>query len=133
MDTNQQPPLSSAQQYDRSQPAQLYSDNLRPEVFSREAGKEDLIIEGDMYKLLYDFCDVQGATPFTVLLSVFRATHFCFTGAEDATIGSLVINQSQEALSPPGFFSILQCIRTTVQDDTLESHPAGKIRGNNYV
>ncbi|PMB65591.1 Enniatin synthase [Beauveria bassiana] len=99
-------------QLDGSQPAKLLYDKPRPTILSGSARVHEFSIEGDLYQNLASFCKQHQVTVFSVLFTVFRVTHFRFTGAEDATIGIPIANRNRQELEDlVGFFVNLQCIR----------------------
>ncbi|KAJ3491955.1 hypothetical protein NLG97_g5492 [Lecanicillium saksenae] len=109
-------------QLDGNQPAELLCDRPRPSIPSGTAREQQVIIEGTLFDNLQLFCKRFQATPFTVLLAAFRATHFRLTGVEDATLGVPVANRNRQELeSLIGFFVNLQCIRLTVSEEEHES------------
>lgn len=110
------------QQLADNSPAELLADRPRPSQLSGQAGVVQLTIDGALYKKVQTFSRVQRTTPFVVLLTAFRATHFRLTGCEDATISTPIANRNRPELEDMiGFFVNTQCIRTTVSgNDTFE-------------
>ncbi|KAI2787072.1 Beauvericin nonribosomal cyclodepsipeptide synthetase BEA1 [Penicillium oxalicum] len=109
-------------QLDGSQPAEFLNDKPRPTALSGVAEVHEVAIEGVLYRSLEQFCKKTQATPFAVLLAAFRATHYRLTGAEDATIGTLSNGRNRQELEDIiGFFVNLQCIRTTVKDESFQA------------
>lgn len=105
-----------SRQLEGSQPAEFPCDLPRPSILSSGADAVEVIIEASLFDRVQNYCRAQEVTPFTTLLSAFRATHFRLTGVEDATIGTLVANRNRQELENLiGFFANLQCIRSTVQ------------------
>ncbi|KAK1250213.1 hypothetical protein MKX08_010216 [Trichoderma sp. CBMAI-0020] len=106
-----------------SSPAEFSTDFPRPTILSGRAGYVPVVIEGDLYISLREFCRVKQMTPFTVLLAAFRAAHYRLTGTEDAVIGTPIANRNRRELENIiGFFVNTQCMRITVDDDeTFES------------
>ena len=81
--------------------------------------KQEIEINSLLHKELQQFCEVLGVSPFTVLHTAFRTTHFRLTGADDATVGTQTTNQDCEKLDgSQGSFPIMQCIRIHVGDET---------------
>lgn len=110
-------------QLETSQPAELLLDKPRPTTLTGKAGVQRLNIDGQLYQNLQQFCQEYQTTPFIVLLSAFRATHFRLTGQVDATIGSPNANRVRWELKDMiGFFVNMQCLRTTIgeEDETFE-------------
>ncbi|KFA67608.1 hypothetical protein S40285_08499 [Stachybotrys chlorohalonatus IBT 40285] len=106
------------QNLESSRPAELPTNRPRPSVLSTQAGTEAVSIEDGLYRKLQQFCQDHQVTPFVVLLSIFRATHYRLTGAQDATIGTPVANRNRPELEGLiGFFVNLQCIRTKIEED----------------
>ena len=109
------------EQLEASHPAELLCDKPRPAVLSGEADAQEVMIRGSLYKSLQHFCKAHQATPFVVLLAVFRATHYRLTGAEDATIGTPIANRNRQELEGlVGFFVNLQCMRLKISDESFE-------------
>ncbi|PLB54055.1 putative nonribosomal peptide synthase, partial [Aspergillus steynii IBT 23096] len=106
-----------------SQPAQLLLDKPRPQALSGNALFKEVIVEGDLYHALSDFCKQYQTTAFIVLLATFRAAHYRLTGASDATIGTPIANRGRTELEGLiGLFVNVQCIRTQLDDaDTFEA------------
>lgn len=121
---------------ENSQPAELLCDKPRPAVLSGKAELQEVVIEDSVYNSLQRFCKQHDVTPFVVLLSAFRATHYHLSGSKDATIGTANANRDRWQLKEMiGFFVNMQCIRIKVdeeysfeqlvqhvQDTTKESH-----------
>ena len=102
-----------------STPAELLTDRPRPERLSGRAGIVKVEVDGKLHQRLQAFCQSHQATPFVVLLAVFRAAHFRLTGAEDSTIGTPSANRNRPELEGlVGFFVNNQCMRITVSDET---------------
>ncbi|ENI04720.1 hypothetical protein COCC4DRAFT_40817 [Bipolaris maydis ATCC 48331] len=108
-------------QLNTSRPAELLCDKPRPTALSGQAGKEKINIDGPLYNKLQQFCKAHGVTQFMVLFAAFRATHFRLTGQNDATIGTVNANRDRWELKDMiGFFVNLQCLRTTITDESFE-------------
>lgn len=98
-----------------SRPAEIPTDRIRPRVLSGDTGEVELIIGDDLRAQLHGFCETSNGhyTMSSVLLAVFRATHYRLTGTEDAVIGVLNPGRSQrDANNLPGPLENLQYIRT---------------------
>ncbi|OGM51002.1 hypothetical protein ABOM_000274 [Aspergillus bombycis] len=105
-------------QLEGSHPAQFLCDKPRPTILSGTAKKQQVEFSGSLYRDLQNFCEVHQVTPFTVLLTAFRTTHYRLTGADDATLGTLTEDRScEEPESRADLFAHLQCIRIRVDDD----------------
>ncbi|KAK2591370.1 hypothetical protein QQS21_010947 [Conoideocrella luteorostrata] len=111
------------QQLAGSSPAEIPVDYPRPALLSGEAGVVELTINGALYRSLQTFSRSRQTTPFTLLLTAFRISHFRLTGSEDALIGMPIANRNRPELeSMIGFFVNTQCIRITVSyEDTFET------------
>ncbi|KAK3216152.1 hypothetical protein GRF29_8g2302175 [Pseudopithomyces chartarum] len=108
-------------QLQTSRPAELLCDKPRPATLSGKADVQTLEVGGPLYAKLQQFCKARGVTLFVALLAVFRATHFRLTGQDDATIGTVNANRDRwELRDMIGFFVNMQCLRTTVEDETFE-------------
>ncbi|CAA9959472.1 Nonribosomal peptide synthetase 3 [Pyrenophora teres f. maculata] len=108
-------------QLQTSRPAELLSDKPRPATLSGKADIRTVGISGPDYSRLQQFCKTRGVTLFVALLAVFRATHFRLTGQDDATIGTVNANRDRWELKDMiGFFVNLQCLRTTVAEESFE-------------
>ncbi|KAI3317100.1 hypothetical protein HD806DRAFT_541604 [Xylariaceae sp. AK1471] len=106
---------------ENSQPAELLCDKPRPAVLSGKADVQEMVIQGPLYHELMLFCKQREVTPFVVLLSAFRATHYRLTGSKDATIGTANANRDQWQLADMiGFFVNMQCIRIKIEDESFE-------------
>ena len=104
-----------------SRPAEVLCDKPRPETLSGEAKVEEFRIQGKLYQDMREVCSRYNVTPHILLLTVFRATQYRLTGATDATIGTPNANRDRwEVKDMIGFFVNMQCIRTTVEEDTFE-------------
>lgn len=105
-------------QLEGNHPATFLGDRPRKAVMSGVIERQDIEIGGSLYIDLLRFCKVYEATSFATLLAVFRIAHYRLTGAEDATVGSLMANRNQQGLKGMiGLFTNLQCIRIRVEDD----------------
>ncbi|GAP91098.2 putative non-ribosomal peptide synthetase [Rosellinia necatrix] len=101
-----------------SRPAELLCDKVRPPILSGRAGTERFKIEGRLYDRLQSFCAQYHVTPYIILLTVFRLTHYYLTGQTDATIGTPFANREQyEVKDLIGFFVNMQCLRIVIEDD----------------
>ncbi|KEY64595.1 hypothetical protein S7711_03654 [Stachybotrys chartarum IBT 7711] len=106
------------QNLESSRPAELPTNRPRPGVLSTKAGTEAVSIEDEQYRKLQKFCQDHQVTPFVVLLSIFRATHYRLTGSQDATLGTPVANRNRPELEGLiGFFVNLQCIRIKIEEE----------------
>ncbi|KAK4863414.1 hypothetical protein LT330_002192 [Penicillium expansum] len=94
------------EQLEGSQPAELLCDKPRPAISSGKAQVHHFALDDQLYQELQAFCQTHQATPFVVLLAAFRATHYRFTGVEDATIGTPIPSNTN-----------LLCVRTTVEPE----------------
>lgn len=106
-----------------SSPAEFLTDLPRPTVLSGKACAVPVIIDGELYEKLRNFCKAHQVTPFTALLVAFRAAHYRLTGADDAIIGTPIANRNRQELENMiGFFVNTQCMRITVDaEDTFDS------------
>ncbi|KNG82703.1 hypothetical protein ANOM_009909 [Aspergillus nomiae NRRL 13137] len=105
-------------QLEGSHPARFLCDKPRQTIPSGAAEKQQVELSGSLYRDLQDFCKVHEVTPFTVLLTAFRTTHYRLTGVDDATVGTL--KESRNGQRPEGmidFLANLQCIRIRIEDD----------------
>ncbi|KAG9191728.1 ATP-binding cassette, subfamily B (MDR/TAP), member 1 [Alternaria panax] len=108
-------------QLQTSRPAELLCDKPRPATLSGKADTRNLEIGDVLYAQLQQFCKERGVTLFVVLLAVFRATHFRLTGQDDATIGTANASRNRWELKDMiGFFVNMQCLRTTIVDESFE-------------
>ncbi|KAL7940855.1 hypothetical protein V8C42DRAFT_349180 [Trichoderma barbatum] len=108
-------------QLETSQAAEFFCDKPRPTTLSGLADIQSLRLEGEIYDRLQMFCKTRKATPFIVLLAVFRATHFRMTGVTDANIGTVNANRHRwEVKDMIGFFVNLQSIRICIETESLE-------------
>ncbi|KAI0854078.1 acetyl-CoA synthetase-like protein [Daldinia vernicosa] len=105
-------------QLETSRPAELLCDKIRPASLSGRASTERFKIEGRLYDRLQSLCAQYDATPYIILLTVFRLTHYYLTGQIDATIGTPFANRDQyEVKDLIGFFVNMQCFRIVIEDD----------------
>ncbi|KAF3066455.1 Enniatin synthase [Daldinia childiae] len=105
-------------QLETSRPAELLCDKVRPATLSGHARTERFKIEGRLYDRLQSLCAKYDATPYIILLTVFRLTHYYLTGQTDATIGTPFANRDQyEVKDLIGFFVNMQCFRIMIEDD----------------
>ncbi|GAB1208359.1 hypothetical protein APSETT445_007107 [Aspergillus pseudonomiae] len=105
-------------QLEGSHPARFLCDKPRQTIPSGAAEKQQVELSGSLYRDLQDFCKLHEVTPFTVLLTAFRTTHYRLTGVDDATVGTL--KERRNGQRPEGmidFLSNLQCIRIRIEDD----------------
>ncbi|KAH5617621.1 hypothetical protein HBI23_252310 [Parastagonospora nodorum] len=108
-------------QLQTSRPAELLCDKPRPATLSGKADTRTIVIDGPVYDKLQQFCKNHGVTLFVALLTIFRATHFRLTGQDDATIGTVNANRDRwELRDMIGFFVNMQCLRTTIADESFE-------------
>ncbi|KAK4073144.1 uncharacterized protein Triagg1_5424 [Trichoderma aggressivum f. europaeum] len=108
-------------QLETSKAAEFLCDKLRPATLSGHAGRQSLRLEGEIFNRLQMFCKSRKVTPFTVLLAVFRATHFRMTGVTDANIATVNANRHRwEVKDMIGFFVNLQSIRIWTEEESLE-------------
>lgn len=106
--------------------AELQSDHQRPKVLgsgsteSDAAGVVDISMEAGLCDAVMAFAKRRGITPFVVLLSAFRAAHYRFTGADDATIGTPVAagREQPELADVIGLFVNMLCTRLQIEDST---------------
>jgi amino acid adenylation domain-containing protein len=112
-----------SQQLEGCQAAEFLCDKPRPVMPSGKAQLHEVSIDGALYRNLQEFCKTHQATPFVVLLSAFKATHYRLTGVEDALIGTPIANRNRQELEDLiGFFVNLQCIRTTIgEEDSFQA------------
>nr|XP_001394009.2 hypothetical protein ANI_1_1496094 [Aspergillus niger CBS 513.88] len=104
-------------QLEGSHPAEFLCDKPRPASFAGAAGVRLIQVKDTTYTQLQQFCQTNQVTPFVVLLTTFRITHYRLTGSTDATIGTPVANRNREELEDlVGFFVNLQCIRIPVEE-----------------
>ncbi|KAF5671271.1 enniatin synthase, partial [Fusarium heterosporum] len=95
-----------------SAPAKIPTDFPRPALLSGEAGVVPVNIDGGLYQQLQGFCSRHNTTPFSVLLSAFRAAHYRLTAVDDAVIGYPIANRNRKELENMiGFFVNTQCMR----------------------
>ena len=105
-------------QLETSRPAELLCDKVRPAALSGHASTERFKIEGRLYDRLQTLCAQYDATPYIILLTVFRLTHYYLTGQVDATIGTPFANRDQyEVKDLIGLFVNMQCFRIVIEDD----------------
>jgi amino acid adenylation domain-containing protein len=108
-------------QLDGSQPAEFLCDKPRPAVFSGAAGRQNIQVKGSVYTHLQQFCQTHQVTPFVVLLTAFRITHYRLTGSTDAAIGTPIANRNRQELEELiGFFVNLQCIRIPIEEKPFD-------------
>ncbi|KAI0966021.1 hypothetical protein F4678DRAFT_466986 [Xylaria arbuscula] len=106
---------------DNSQPAEFLCDKPRPAVLSGKAEVQEIKVEGSLYSELMKFCKEHEVTPFVVLLTAFRATHYRLTGSKDATIGTANANRDQAQVADMiGFFVNMQCLRLKFENESFE-------------
>ncbi|KAI2965326.1 hypothetical protein CBS147323_5833 [Aspergillus niger] len=104
-------------QLEGSHPAEFLCDKPRPASFAGAAGVRLIQVKDTTYTQLQQFCQTNQVTPFVVLLTTFRITHYRLTGSTDATIGTPVANRNREELEDlVGFFVNLQCLRIPVEE-----------------
>ncbi|KAH9867746.1 hypothetical protein J1614_008183 [Plenodomus biglobosus] len=104
-----------------SHAAELLHDKPRPTVRSGTVEVLPMDIIDDLYHDLKQFCKLHQATPYTVLLSAFRVTHYRLSGMDDAIIGMLVANRNRQELEDVvGFFTNLLGIRIPIKDVAFE-------------
>ncbi|KAI0399423.1 hypothetical protein F4802DRAFT_612185 [Xylaria palmicola] len=105
-------------QLETSRPAELLCDKVRPASLSGHASVEGFKIEGRLYDRLQSLCAQYDTTPYIILLTVFRLTHYYLTGQTDATIGTPFANRDQYKVKDLiGFFVNMQCFRIVIEDD----------------
>lgn len=108
-------------QLQTSRPAELLCDKPRPANQSGKASVKTMRIAGPLYNKLQQYCKTRGVTLFVALLAAFRTTHFRLTGQDDATVGTVNANRDLwELRDMIGFFVNMQCLRTTVEDETFD-------------
>lgn len=107
-------------QLEGSRPAAFLCDKPRPAVFSGPTGRQQISITGSAYTELMLFCKTYQVTPFVVLLTAFRITHYRLTGSTDAAIGMPIANRNRQELEDLiGCFVNLQCIRIPIADQAF--------------
>ncbi|KAI1173077.1 acetyl-CoA synthetase-like protein [Nemania sp. FL0916] len=105
-------------QLETSRPAELLIDKARPATLSGHASMERFKIEGRLYERLRSLCAQYDATPYIILFTVFRLTHYRLTGQTDATIGTPFANRDRYELKDLiGLFANMQCFRIAIEDD----------------
>ncbi|KAK2738419.1 NRPS [Onygenales sp. PD_40] len=98
-----------------SKPARFPADHERASVFHNEAGMVKLSCEAELRDKLWSICQREHVTWFMLLMSVFRAVHFQWTGASDASFGSPIANRHRpEVEGLLGFFVNTQVFRIKV-------------------
>ncbi|KAH7116165.1 hypothetical protein B0J11DRAFT_593923 [Dendryphion nanum] len=108
-------------QLQTSRPAEFLCDMPRPPTLSGKAGKYQFMVDGLLHENLKSFCQTMGVTMFIILLATFRATHYRFTGQDDATIGAPNANRDRwELKNMIGFFVNMQCFRIKIGNDSFE-------------
>jgi amino acid adenylation domain-containing protein len=122
IDEYQQQLIYWTTQLENSQPAELFCDYPRPSTLSGQSEIQNIVIGDALFEDLQRFCKEKGVTPFIVLFSAFRATHYRLTGSKDATIGTANANRDKWQLKDLiGFFVNMQCLRVKInEEETFE-------------
>jgi amino acid adenylation domain-containing protein len=96
----------------------LPADRPRPPVRSSRGAGRDLMLEPALVLRLKEVARSQGATLFTVLLAVFQALLFRWTGQDDLCVGVPVANRNRrEVAGLIGFFVNTLVVRGDLSGD----------------
>lgn len=99
-----------------TKPARLPADHERTSASQNESGTFTFSCGAELKEKLWAICQRERVTWFMLLISAFRAVHFQWTGASDASLGSPIANRHREEVEQMlGFFVNTQVFRILVR------------------
>ncbi|MEM6445774.1 MAG: amino acid adenylation domain-containing protein, partial [Cyanobacteria bacterium P01_D01_bin.123] len=99
---------------------QLPTDRPRPVVQSFAGAKYKLVLPDELYRKLKVLSQSENCSLFVTLLTAFKSLLYRYTGQEDITLGTAMVNRDRPQLkSAIGFFA-----NTVLLRSSLEGNPA---------